>query len=82
MAMSPKNVKITAVAVIAIVVVAAVGFILLGGLGSADDSPAVKAIKDRGVLKIGTSSGFPPFEIANGTTVEGFDIGPGPEDRR
>lgn len=48
----------------------------MGGLG-ADDRTALEKIQDRGKLIVGTSSGFPPFEMANPSSpykVEGFDI--------
>lgn len=76
MAKSSKTIQIAAVAIIAVVAIAAIGFVLLGGLG-ADDRSALEKIKDRGKLIVGTSSGFPPFEIANSSApygVEGFDI--------
>ena len=37
----------------------------------------MEKVKDRGTLKLGTSSGFPPFEMADPSSpygVEGFDI--------
>lgn len=72
MAKSSKTLMIAAVVVIAVVVVAAAGILLLGQ--GADERSALQKIQDRGKLIVGTSSGFPPFEIANGSTVEGFDI--------
>ena len=75
MAKSSKTVKIAAIAIIAVVAVAAIGFVLLGGF--ADDRSTMEKVKDRGKLIVGTSSGFPPFEMANPNSpygVEGFDI--------
>ncbi|HHT75565.1 MAG TPA: transporter substrate-binding domain-containing protein [Euryarchaeota archaeon] len=74
MAKSSKTIQMAAVAIVAIVAVAAIGFVLLG---NQDDTPALEKIKKRGKLIVGTSSGFPPFEIANPDSpygVEGFDI--------
>ncbi|HOQ26598.1 MAG TPA: transporter substrate-binding domain-containing protein [Methanomassiliicoccaceae archaeon] len=62
-----------AVAIVAIVAVAAIGFVLLGN--GADNRTALEKIKDRGTLIIGTSAGFPPFEMMkDGGGVEGVDI--------
>ncbi len=75
MAKSSKTIQIAAVAVIAVVAIAAIGFVLLGGF--ADDRTTMEKVKDRGKLIVGTSSGFPPFEMANSKSpygVEGFDI--------
>lgn len=75
MAKSSKTVKIAAVAIVVVIAIAAIGFVLLGGL--ADDRSTLEKAQDRGKLIVGTSSGFPPFEIANGSApygVEGFDI--------
>jgi len=73
MAKSSKTLMIAAVVVVAVIVVAAVGILLLGNQGT-DGRSALEKIKDRGKLIVGTSSGFPPFEMANGSKIEGFDI--------
>ncbi|KQM11866.1 hypothetical protein AOA80_05915 [Methanomassiliicoccales archaeon RumEn M1] len=76
MAKSSKNIQIAAVAVIAVVAIAAIGIVLMGGLG-ADDKSALEKIKDQGKLVVGTSAGFPPFEMLNTSAaggVEGIDM--------
>ena len=58
-----------------VIVVALVSSLFLGCLAGGQGA-TVDAIKKRGTLIVGTSSGFPPFESINRTTgaVEGFDI--------
>lgn len=76
MAKSSKTIQIAAVAVIAVVAIAAIGIVFMGGLG-ADDRSALEKIKDRGKLIVGTSAGFPPFEMLNTDAkggVEGIDM--------
>ena len=76
MAKSSKTVKIAAIAIIAVVAIAAIGIVFLGGLG-ADDRSALEKIKDRGKLIVGTSAGFPPFEMLSTSAaggVEGIDM--------
>jgi polar amino acid transport system substrate-binding protein len=76
MAKSSKTIQIAAVAIIAVVAIAAIGIVLMGGLG-ADDRSALEKIKDRGKLIVGTSAGFPPFEMLNTSAaggVEGIDM--------
>jgi len=57
-----------------VLVVALISTSFIGCLGA--EKSAIDKIKDRKKLIIGTSSGFPPFEMINGTTnkMEGFDI--------
>lgn len=58
-----------------VVVVALLSSLFLGCLAGGQ-GPTVDAIKKRGTLIVGTSTGFPPFESINRTTgaPEGFDI--------
>ncbi len=59
---------------VAVLIVVLVSASLVGCLGGSEDQ--VTAIRQRGKLIVGTSSGFIPFEMVNGTTgkMEGFDI--------
>lgn len=58
-----------------VTVVALLSTLFLGCLPGGD-TPSINAIKQRGTLIVGTSTGFPPFETINRTTgaPEGFDI--------
>jgi polar amino acid transport system substrate-binding protein len=58
-----------------VVVVALLSSLFLGCLAGGR-GPTIDAIKERGTLIVGTSTGFPPFESINRTTgaPEGFDI--------
>ncbi len=60
--------------IVAFVLVALVASAFIGCLGN--QGQGIERIQDRGRLIIGTSSGFPPFEMINTTSgdVEGIDI--------